>query len=313
MSGLQHRLPLELLELIVTLVAETLYVEGQLPELSRLRYVSRTVRDWVTPLLYKTVHIESNEAWDSFRFAVVQCEHPATNSNGHPMVPFDSPARFVQHLSAISWKCMPSPSDFRHVLTHLPNLSYVQVPLALVPHLPPRSTHPNLRRVFVSKYGPTLDAPPAAGSGAGLTHLFFEPFYTGLYPTDMRLSFPLAFPDLSHFGILYVSAGDAVLRDLLALIRSVLALPAMRRVYVRVYAPGAQDAFSDADAVRAACAVLNDPRVFVGEADGTEWTWKPGAKDCTPVSGVWGADARGTFDQWNHGVPAWTPEDTEAE
>ena len=39
----------------------------------------------------------------------------------------------------------------------------------------------------------------------GLTH--FEPFYTGLYPMEMRFALPLALPDLSHIGILYDSVG----------------------------------------------------------------------------------------------------------
>ncbi|EJD32500.1 hypothetical protein AURDEDRAFT_178423 [Auricularia subglabra TFB-10046 SS5] len=181
------------------------------------------------------------------------CERQVATSNG----------RFVQHLCAISWKCMPSPPDIRHMPTSRTCGSRSRA----AP--PARASHPALRRVFVGKYGPTLDAPPPPGAGAGLTHLFFEAFYTGLYPTDMRLSFPRPLA-LSH---------PLRLRGRRRHARPARAHP------LRARPPG------HAPRVRA-----QDTRVYVSEADGTEWTWKHGAKDCTPV-----ADARGTFDQWPHG------------
>ncbi|KZV90161.1 hypothetical protein EXIGLDRAFT_694975 [Exidia glandulosa HHB12029] len=278
-------LPVELLRTVMEHAAEAAAVRS-LSDLVALLRVSTAVKGWLAPIVYRTVHLDSEPQWRAFYAA-------AKRDGALPVVNF----------SIISYQ--PPTSEFTNVLDVLPLLRNLQCPLYLVPCIPDSSAR--ITRLFISKHGPATPEPPRANLCPTVTHIFYEPFYTGLYPASMRTALPLAFPNATHFGILYVAtAGEAVTRDLMTLARDCIALPEMRRFYIRVYAQTIEESVRD---TRTMCDVaretLRDPRIVIGAASLDEWVWKPGRRGCKPVSTLWAADAHGEFDLWMHGEQAY--------
>lgn len=285
------KLPVELVRFVLESAAETASC-SRAQDLVAYSLVSTSVRAWILPIVYRTIEIDTERKWRAFCSA----------ARRHGALP-------VQNLSVIAFQ--PPAADFVLTLDLLPLVNNVQVPLCLAELLPQTRAALTIRRLFLSKHGPPNGEPLAPGLFPRVTHVFYEQFYTGLYPAPMRASLPRAFPGATHFGMFYLwASGDAVARDMLELARDILALPHMQRFYVRVYAQEHTDAVRDAGRMRAVCAALRDPRVIVGPATIEEWSWWPGGEGTLPFSTVWASDAHKRSDLWDQGEPAYVKETT---
>ncbi|EJD43244.1 hypothetical protein AURDEDRAFT_125967 [Auricularia subglabra TFB-10046 SS5] len=188
-------LPQELIRNIFELAAESDMPERLEAPVS-LSLVCSASRVWMRTILYRTIHISLLHEWEAFRRTVLQ-----------------QPGALPVISLSLLVRPPPEEDDVAAVLNALPQLIRVQVALSLVPQLAVSS----VQRLVVSKHGPTANELPASLRLTRITHLYFEPFYSALYPPAIRMALPTVFPALTHFGVAYVPSSSAVARDLLDL------------------------------------------------------------------------------------------------
>lgn len=276
-------LPQDLLRIIFEQAAQNTMPE-KLATAVTLCSVSRATREWILPVLYRTVCISVMEDWE--RFARTVIAQPGFYA--------------VRHLSVLMWPAPPSGAQFSAVVRALPSLRDVQIAFALVPFIPPESA---VESVFVSKHGPLPDVPLV--TLPNVRRLFVEPFYTGLYPAHFRSTLPTLFEGLTHFGMAFVLSNDDVSRDLIELVRDMLSLPGLQHVYIRILAQTLELADDNSATMRGICRPLHDGRVRVGGASIAEWGCPPGQERVSSSRSLWISNALARFDMWTHGPPAY--------
>lgn len=127
-------LPIEILRSVFESAAENA-ASTSLPDLVAYSVVSTTVRGWLLPIVYRTIHVDTESRWRAFHTAALR----------HGALP-------VLNLSVIGFQ--PGADEFQAVLDVLPLLRNVQAPLCFAPTIPRTRAACTVSRLFVSKHGP---------------------------------------------------------------------------------------------------------------------------------------------------------------